>query len=155
MSLRCFRALIALASFQFFIYLWASLRTRYVLPCLLENWNAVEAKLFKLNNAGLMAIDTKNKVVMQNALVSVWILASTIPATMSALMNPQHPDYWLEVGVNFTIWTYFGLTESLHEMVVILTLKELRNNFAQVSFRHSSVSQVFKVFSRICRSTKV
>ena len=132
MNIGCVRALTGLASSQFFMYLFASLRSRHALSRLLNNWNDLEFKIFKFSHTGSTAKDARNKVFRHNALVCVALLAIIVAASTKAATTQAHPDFWLEVTINFTVRAYFVSMEMLHEMVVILTLKELCNNFGQV-----------------------
>ena len=131
-NISCFRALITLAIFQFFMYLFASLKSRHALSHLVNNWSELELKLQKMTRPGTTVHITKNEAFRRNALVCFGFLVGFIPAILTVTAIPEHPDYWLEVTINFIVWAYFGVLEMLHEMVVILTLKEMRKNFVQV-----------------------
>ena len=74
------------------------------------------------------------KTAGYNALMVAIAGISIMTGWLSASFIPYHPDVWLEAMLSFIVWTYMAMMQSYHDMIAVLLLKELRNNFAQVGF---------------------
>ena len=134
-SLGIFKAIMLLVSVQPFMYVGASLANRHNVPRMLNAWKLLEYKLSSHQNPVTWPLPVPYKTAGHKALVLAIAGISIMTGLLSASFIPEHPDFWLEAMLTFIVWTYMVMMQSYHDLIAVLLLKELRNNYTQVSPR--------------------
>ena len=120
---------------QFFFYLAASLRNGHRLPKLLNQWRNINLRITAMvTHTEKMTAESRRPRVMfiSGAIIGAGTLVGLLPTLTFISTAPEHPDRALEIFINAVLCMYTGLGEVLHDAVMVLMCKELRNNFIQV-----------------------